>query len=100
MRTAVRVAATALPAAVAFAGSDVFYSLIAFAGGFPIAVLYGVLPPLFLLRLRDRGVGATTLLPGGDRLLAGLALLSAAFLLVNANAAALPAALLRRLRRV
>ncbi|KAJ1447246.1 hypothetical protein M885DRAFT_543480 [Pelagophyceae sp. CCMP2097] len=88
-RRAVRVATVALPAVVASSGNDVAYRALAFAGGFPVTVLWGVLPPLFLWALRRRPAAGDPsrclpdpgrFLPGGTAGLAAVQLLALALL--------------------
>lgn len=72
-----------IPSLLACAGPGIYLPLLAFAGGFPTAVLYGVVPSLAALVLRKRlandggdAVATPELVPGGEATLVGVAALA------------------------
>lgn len=73
------------PLTVAFTDPDVFLSASAFAGAYGMTTLYGIVPPLMALSLRnEKKKGMPKLVPGGSGLLVGLGL--SAFLIAGGQA--------------
>lgn len=106
-RRVVRILSVAVPALASYLDEDLFYKGLAFAGSYPVTILWGILPAFLLgpLRRRERlrrrrrdlvaGVDAqssphTALLPGGALALNVLKLLGLSLLGVNIIMAAAP----------
>ena len=65
-------------------GPAIFLKALSLAGGFGVAILYGVLPPLMVWRARYKmGLPGTSLLPGGRIVLLFLALFATAIILIQ-----------------
>jgi hypothetical protein len=94
LKTAVMGIAPAL--CVSLTSPKAFFAAVEFAGAYPVALLWGLAPPLAALRLRSRTDGERT--AGPDFLLFGLLLLSSIFLAstVKADLPKIATSLLRR----
>ena len=87
-----RVLTVAIPALCALAGPSLYLPLLGFSGAFPTTLLYGVVPPLALLTLREsaRVDGGSVrppqqqLLPGGEPVLTALGAVAVGLLAINA----------------
>ena len=76
----------ALPAvAVALTSPDVFFAAMDWAGAYPVALLWGLFPPVALLRLRRKTQSAHPKSAGPDAWLAALAAVSGLFVASTAT---------------
>ena len=76
----------ALPAVgVALTSPDVFFAAMDWAGAYPVALLWGLFPPVALLRLRRKSEGAYPKSAGPDAWLAALAAVSGLFVASTAT---------------
>lgn len=84
-RRVVRILSILAPSIASYLHEDFFYRALAFAGGFPVIVLWGILPVFLLDNLRQRTTRRPSnhLLPGGPYLLTALKLLGVNLLALN-----------------
>lgn len=85
-RRLVRVVSIVVPTLISYLHEDLFYKALAFAGGFPVVVLWGILPVFLLDKLRRRRAAefdAPRILPGGRLVLTVLKFLGVNLLALN-----------------